>query len=122
MTAVSRPGALTRRTGASRGSLSAAGWASPSGAAAASCLPGGREEAQRLSGRSEAPAASGGEHVDAGDQSAFRGLLGGPGEAQIPGGGAPTACPVSASRNYTTSHGGRLQVTGFALLSQLWQK
>ena len=33
-------GALTRRTGASRGSLSAAGWASPSGKAAASCRPG----------------------------------------------------------------------------------
>ena len=33
-------GALTRRTGASRGSLSAAGWASPSGTAAASCRPG----------------------------------------------------------------------------------
>ena len=34
-------GPLTRRTGASRGLLSAAGWASPSGTAAASCRPAG---------------------------------------------------------------------------------
>ena len=39
---------------------------------------GGSGEAQRCSDRGEAPAAPGGDHVDAGDQSAFRGLLGGP--------------------------------------------
>ena len=63
-------GALTRRTGASRGSLSAAGWTSPSGSAAASCRL-RRGEAQRCSDLGEAPAPPGGDHVDAEDQSAF---------------------------------------------------
>ena len=76
-------GALTRRTGASRGSLSAAGWAS--GTAAASCRPGRCGAALRCSGRGEAPAASGGDRGDVGDQSAFGICWAGPENHRFPG-------------------------------------
>ena len=81
---------------------------------------GGSGEAQRCSDRGEAPAAPGGDHVDAGDQSAFRGLLGGPENHRLLGveHPPPARSPPPGLRNLP----GRLRVTGSALLSGLWEK